>query len=313
MYAIDASSSMGSSHGPKAGKAYVKIEGVKRGITQAVTSGAFPFGSRVGVVTFHAPTRALGLLLASGQEMVEQVLPLTAVEDLAKGEMLQSALSKIQVSGATPSGIAISKGIELLGSDEPSGVKRIKKLVLVTDERSNVGPRPEKVVDERVARQVILDIVAVGGRTNERTLAELASRTGGRFVEADSEAELLEALRPGISVRKLGSDAALIEGAQKSADELSRRDRSSLDFRQTLERARQERAKLNKRLMELLISKDISSREIAKLVEQVSSGPDGQKISMKEYAERVWPRASELPQLEMVEAELRRAMDSLAV
>lgn len=314
LYAIDASSSMGSSHNPRVGPGYVKIEGVKRGIAQAVLSGAFPFGSRVGVITFHAPTRAMGLLLAGGQEMVEQVLPLTRVDELAKGDSLPASLSKVRVGGATPSGIAIAKGIELLHGQEPPGVRRIKKLVLVTDERSNVGPRPEKVVDERVARQVIIDVVAIGGRTNERTLSELAVRTGGIFTAADTETELVEALRPGISVRELGRDAALIEEARKMAKELSARtDRNSLEFRRTLEAARAERAKVNKRLMELLIMKDASSREIAKLVEQVAGGPGGQKISMKEYAEKVWPRASELPQLERIAAELQQAMDSLAL
>lgn len=312
LYAIDASSSMGSSHRPRKGPEYVKVEGVKRGIDVAVNSGSYPFGSRVGVITFHAPTRAMGLLLAPGKEMVEQILPLTRVETL-KGDVLRNALSKVTVGGATPSGIAIEMGIELLSRDEAEGPRRIKKLILVTDERSNVGPRPETVVNEEAAKRAIIDIVGVGGKTNRKVLSELATRTGGKFTDADSEEELIDALKPSVAVRELGSDARLLEEARSVAQELAgHTDRNTLEFRQILETARKERAKLNKRLMEVLMAEDSSSKEISKLAQDVSAGQEGNRISMREYAERVWPRASEMPQLENIEAELRRVMESLA-
>jgi hypothetical protein len=88
------------------GRGFVKIDSVKESLSDLLRMGAFPYGSRVGVTTFQAPTKAGGLLLAGGREMVKAVLPLTPTEGLTREE-LNAKLSAIKVSGATPSGLAI--------------------------------------------------------------------------------------------------------------------------------------------------------------------------------------------------------------
>ncbi len=309
LYAIDTSSSMGE---PVRGwNSPSKIAAVALAITDAIKGGAFPIGSRVGVITFSAATRAMGLMLSSGQEMTRLLVPLTDSKNLAeKPEVLGAQLGSIRVGGATPSGTAIEKGVEILQKGE-GAAKRIKKLILVTDERSNVGPRPEKVVDENLARLVILDIVGIGGRMNQEVLGQATMRTGGRFIEVSTEAELKEAMRPAIEIRGLKGDATLIDGAKKMAEALaSQRNPNTLEFKQLLERARETRAKLNKRLVEILMLKTSANAQVKELAAKLA---DGKGITMKEYAEKVWPSASELPQLEMIEAELRKTMEALAV
>lgn len=308
LYAIDASSSMGESHSSRQER-FVKIDSVRRSIGDLLKAGYFPYGSRLGVLTFQAPTRAGGLLLAGGQEMVKVVLPLTRTDALTR-EDLEARLSTIQVSGATPTGIAIEEGLrQLYGSDE-SQVKRIKKLIMITDERSNVGPKPEKVVSDEVAVKAIIDVIAIGGRVNRETLEKVTKKTGGKFTVVEGSDELYAAMKPSIEIRGLGVDEGLLAEATSASKELEARKAggtASMEYRQALEKARQVRARVNKRLGEVLMLKSASDSEVKLLVSQLKKG-----LPMKDYAAMVWPRASELEQVEKVESGLRTAMDKLA-
>lgn len=309
LYAVDASSSMADTHRSPTGRAFVKVDSVKESLVEILKEGVFPFGSRLGVMTFQAQTRAGGLLLAGGREMVKVVLPLSSTDGLQSQE-LASKLTAIQVSGATPSGVAIEEGLKQLYAVDDGKVRRIKKLVMITDERSNVGPKPERVVNDDVAVKAIIDVIAIGGKVNRETLEKVASKTGGKFTAVEGADELRGAMRPRIETRGLGVDANLLEDASKAARELESTKSmgtSSMEYRQALDVARQVRARANKRLMEVLMLKSQSQAEVDALASQASKG-----LPMKDYAKRVWPRAAELEQVAKVENQLRGAMNKLA-
>jgi von Willebrand factor type A domain len=311
IYALDASSSMADPI-KSAGYQTSKIHAVNEAIVGNLSSGAFPIGSKLGVVAFHAPTKAMGLMVDGSQPMVEETLPLTEVSGL-KADSLRATLDSVRVGGATPSGAAITKSVEMLYAKDEGKAKRIKKLIMVTDERSNVGPRPQEVVTEQVAKRVIIDIVAIAKRINASTLDEICRRAGGKFTQLEGLDGLKEALSPGIPVRELGKDTEAIEQAKKLSTALAGMDKSSIQYKQELEKARTLRASLNKRLMQVLMLRDGARGEIQMLVDQLTSGPEGARLSMRQYADRVWKRASEQPQLETIERDLRAAMERLAV
>ena len=301
---------MADSHRSPRGTSFVKIDLVRQTIVNLLSSGELPFGSRLGVMTFQAITRAGGMFLKGGEEMTKAVVPLTQLDALTREGMTES-LAAIRVSGATPSGIAIEEGLRQLYAPGDGPVKRIKKLVMITDEKSNVGPKPEKVVSEEVATKAIIDVIAIGGKINRETLERVASKTGGKFMVVESAEELLTAMKPRIDVRGLGIDATLLEDVAKAEHGLEigkALGTSSMEYRQALDAARQARAKANKRLIEVLMVKAQADADMKLLVSELEKG-----LPMQEYARRVWPRASELDQVEKVEKELRGAMEKLAV
>ena len=307
LYAVDASSSMAESYRSQTGRTFVKIESVKEALGDLLKMGSFPFGSRLGVMTFQAPTRAGGLLLAGG-EMVKVVLPLTPTDGMSRGE-LNGKLSGIHVSGATPSGIAIEEGLNLLCGAPGGRTKRIKRLVMVTDERSNVGPKPERVVNDGVAAKAIIDVIAIGGKINRETLEKVASKTGGKFTVVEQPDELRDAMDPKIASMGLGFDEGILQESSRAAEGLGAAKKaggSSMELRRALEVTKQARARVERRLMEVTMLRSQSQTELDLLVSQIEK-----ELPMKDYAARVWPRASELEQLLKVEGELRGALDKL--
>ena len=309
LYAIDASSSMADVHRSPRGTSFVKMDLVRETIAGLLGSGQLPFGSRLGVMTFQAPTRLGGMFLKGGEDMTREVIPVTPVDALTK-EGMQSKMNAIETSGATPSGIAIEDGLKLLYAAEDGPLRRIKKVVMITDERSNVGPKPDRVVSDEVAMKAIIDIIAIGAKINLDTLGKVAARTGGKLMVVESAEELLAAMKPRIDVRGLGVDAGLLEDVTKAEHALyvaKPLGASSMEYRQALEHARQVRASANKRLMEVLMSKAQADSDVKVIASQLSKG-----MPMADYARRIWPRASELDQVEKVEKELRGAMDRLA-
>ena len=310
LYAIDASSSMADTHRSPRGTSFVKIDLVWKTIASLVDGGLLPFGSKLGVMTFQAPTRAGGIMLKGGGEMTKMAVPIAPIEAMTK-DSVTAKLSTVQVGGATPSGIAIEDGLKRLYAADDGPVKRIKKLVMITDEKSNVGPKPEKVVTDEVAVRAIIDVIAIGSKINRETLEKVAAKTGGKFMVVESAEELLQAMRPRIDVRGLGVDAALLDDvgkAEKGLGEGRALGISSMEYRQALDVARQVRARANKRLMEVMMLRSQADADVKLLVSQLEKG-----MPMQDYARRVWPRASELDQAEKVEKELRGSMDRLAV
>jgi hypothetical protein len=309
LFAVDASSSMADSHKSESGTSFVKIALVTQTIANLLNGGELPYGSRLGVMTFQAPTRMGGMFLAGAKEMTKVVVPLTPIREMTRG-WFEGRLATIAVSGATPSGIAIEEGLKLLYAAQDGPVRRIKKLVMITDERSNVGPRPEKVVDDEVAARAIIDVIAIGGKVNRETLEKVAAKTGGKFMVVESAEELLAAMKPRIDVPGLGVDQGLLSDVKRAELELERGralGTGSMEYRQALEGARGVRARANKRLMEVMMLRAQADSDVRVLASQLEKG-----MPMVDYARRVWPRASELDQAEKVEKELRAAMERLA-
>jgi hypothetical protein len=309
LFAVDASSSMADSHKSESGTSFVKIALVTQTIANLLNGGELPYGSRLGVMTFQAPTRMGGMFLAGSKEMTKVVVPLTPIREMTRG-WFEGRLATIAVSGATPSGIAIEEGLKVLYAAQDGPVRRIKKLVMITDERSNVGPRPEKVVDDEVAARAIIDVIAIGGKVNRETLEKVAAKTGGKFMVVESAEELLAAMKPRIDVPGLGVDQGLLSDVKRAELELERGralGTGSMEYRQALEGARGVRARANKRLMEVMMLRAQADSDVRVLASQLEKG-----MPMVDYARRVWPRASELDQAEKVEKELRAAMERLA-
>ena len=310
LYAIDASSSMADTHKSPHGTSFVKIGLVASTIVGLLDGGQLPFGSRLGVMTFQAPTRAGGMFLKGGEEMMKMAIPVGPIESMTKPQM-QATLSTIKVGGATPTGMAIEEGLRQLYAVDDGPLRRIKKLVMITDEKSNVGPKPEKVVSDEVAVKAIIDVIAIGSKVNRGTLEKVAAKTGGKFMIVESAEELLHAMRPRIDVRGLGVDAGLLADVTRSEFELEKGRRlgtTSMEYHLALEKAREVRARANKRLMEVMMLRSQADSDVKVLVSELQRG-----MPMADYARRVWPRASELDQAEKVEKELRTAMERLAV
>lgn len=308
LYVVDASSSMAEAYGAK-GESFVKMESVKRSLEELIRQKAFPFGSRVGLITFNARTRAGGMFLAGDQEMVREIVPLADAGSMGR-DALDAQLAKIEVSGATPTGEGIEGGLKALYAADDGPVKRIKKLVVITDERSNVGPKPEKVVNDEVAAKAIIDIIAVGGKVNRGAYEKVAAKTGGRFAVVEGAGSLFDAMSPAMEKVGLGDDRALLEEAAKAAQRLEASRKSgtnSMEYRQALEWARMTRARVNKRLMEVLILKEGSEKIVKELAAQAQAG-----LPMKDYAAEVWPKASQMEQIREVESRLKGAMEKLA-
>ena len=208
IYAVDASSSMADSHRSTKGTSFVKIDLVRKAIVDLLGGGVIPYGSRLGVFTFNAPTRAGGLLLMGGVEMWKSVVPFTMIYGLTLDGVAEK-LAAIQVAGATPTGLAIEEGLKQLYAADDGPLRRIKKLVMITDEKSNVGPRPERVVDDEAAGKAIIDVIAIGGKINREALEKLTAKTGGKLFVVESYEGLLGAIKPRMDVKGLGVDAAL--------------------------------------------------------------------------------------------------------
>ena len=308
LYAIDASASMADTHRAPRGSSFVKMDLVTETIGGFLTSGLLPFGSRIGVMTFQAPTKAAGMFLKGGTEMTKMVVPIARIDAMTRDE-IGSKLAAVQTGGATPSGLAIEEGLRQLYAVGDGPIRRIKKLVLITDEKSNVGPKPERVVGSGEAARAIIDVIAIGSKVNRDALEVVAARTGGKFMRADSAEELSEAMMPRIEVRGVGAYAEVLARVNRSELELENGRRlgtGSKEYREALERARQVRLMASKRLTEVTMVKGQSDAELRMLVSHLD-----REMPMQEYARRVWPTAADLDQAEKVEKDLSRAMDLL--
>jgi von Willebrand factor type A domain len=312
LYAIDASSSMADKRKSRSGLTYSKIESVKQAIVDVVQAGSIPPGCRLGVMAFRAPTKAKGLLLDSSQGKVQQVQSLTPVEDLRGNQAaLASRLSWIQVGGATPTTDGLEGAFELLYAAKEDGPKRIKKIVLVTDEKSNVGPKPEVMLDANVVRRAMVDVVAIGRRTHNEAFQALTAKTGGRFTIVDDQSELREALDPRIPPIGEPKPEPILGEAMRILTILELTSQTSASYDGVFEAARAVRERLEKRLKQVSMVEEQTKGEFNIMVSQMGTGDAAFKTSMKSYADRVWPRASEILRLQATEAEIKQVIGHL--
>lgn len=313
LYAIDASTSMGGEAKPRTGPPYVKMEAVKEGITQVVKALPFPYEARVGVIGFSAPTKALGMMVDSKQDIVQEAQVLTPVSKL-RGDLagLTEALNKIRVGGATPTGEAMQRAADLLRQDSGERRPRIKKMVVVTDEKSNVGPRPAEILDADLVKRAMVDVVAIGGPADRKSFERIASRTGGKFAQVNTAPELSVALNPGIPYSDPLPPNPLLSEAERVAEVLKGTDKNSASYQGMVSAGAAVRERLMAKLQET-ISVEGQARGDADLVVSAAMGdPKYPTMSMREYADRVWSRCAELSRLQILEEAYRAAIASLS-
>jgi hypothetical protein len=214
----------------------------------------------------------------------------------------------MKVGGATPTGEALKRGVEVLHSGPDAAHRRIKRLVLVTDEKSNVGPKPEAILDPALVRSAIVDVVAIGSGADRKTLGALASRTGGRFVQVSTAPELAVALNPKIPYSDPPVPIPVIDEASRVFELLKSTDRKAASYQGVAAAARAVTAKLEQRLQETSSLVGQARADLDLVISAAMRDPKWPSMSMKEYSERVWSRGADLSKLQEVEDRYRRAL-----
>jgi hypothetical protein len=312
LYAVDASTSMGEEAKTPSGVSYVKIQAVKEGVQQAVKGFPFPHGSRVGVMGFRAPTKAMGMMIDSSKEMTQKVLPLTPVSELlARPDLLRDALDSMGVGGATPTGEGLRAAVDMLHEAPDGPLKRIKKVVLVTDDRSNVGPKPDAILDQKLIRRTMIDVVAIGRANDRKVFEALTSRSGGRLTIVSSAAAMAQALDPKIPYADPGAPNALLVEAERVASVLKATDRSAPSYAGLAAAGSAVRVRLEQRLQETVSLEGQARADFDLVLSAALNDPKWPVMSMREFADRVWSRGAELAKLQALEERYRLAMGSL--
>lgn len=312
LYAIDASTSMGEEARSKGGAPFVKMTAVKEGIVQVVRGAPLPYGARVGVMGFRAPTKALGMMLDSKQDIVQTVLPLSPVTELKKDlDGLGRKLDEIRVGGATPTGEAMKRAAQALRDVGEERRPRIRKLVVVTDEKSNVGPKPEEVLDASLVRAAMVDVVAIGSGTERKAFERIASRTGGRFTEVGTAAELWVALNPRIPYSDPAPPGPLIGEAERIAGVLKATDRKSASYEGVAAAAAAVLERAEAKLQDVVSVEGQARGDFDLVLAAAMNDPKWSSMSMREYADRVWSSGAELCKLQAAEEQYRACVRSL--
>lgn len=311
LYAVDASASMRDSFKPKSGKPFVKVEGVKEGIRQVMRAVPFPFESRVGVVAFRAPTKTLGMVLDSRRDIIQDLTGLVPASRLSSDlDAFQQKLDRLEVGGGTPTGEALLRGVQMLNSGVPETRPRIKKLVMVTDDKSNVGAKPETTLDAKLVRTVIVDVVSIGSTRDRRTFELLASRTGGKFSQVSTPTELAMALDPRIPYLKRPAPNPILEEAERVAEVLKETGEGSASRAGIEAAVGAVRERLEQKLQEAISLEGQARGELDMVVTAAMKDPKWPKMSMREYADRVWSRGADLSRFQTAAEDYRRALKS---
>ena len=311
LYVVDASTSMGEPSKIRGVDGQTNVEAVKRGIMQVVKASPFPFGARAGAMGFRAPTKAMGMILDSKGEMVQRVLPLTPVVELQRSpEKLRDSLDSLITGGATPTGEAIRAAVEIIHEDA-EGPKRIKKVIVVTDEKANVGAKPQEILDARLVRRAIIDIVALGTTADAKTFETLASRSGGKFSMVNTINELAMALDPKIPYAEREETDPLLAEAERVAAVLKATDAKAVSYRGLAIAAEAVRLKIEQKLQEVISLEGQSRADADMAISAAMHDPKWPTMSMREFADRVWSKSSELAKMQSLEARYRQSLQLL--
>ena len=312
LYLIDASASMGGPSKLKGSKGEPKIEVVKKAIAQVAAGHLLPYGSRVGVMAFRAPTKALGMMVDTKQAMIQEPLQLTPIQQLqAVPGRLTEALNSLQIGGGTPTGEGLRAAVEMLHRADNLGA-RIKLTTLVTDGKSNFGPTPESRLEAGLARKAIINSVAVEKTSDRGTFETLAARSGGKFSLAGDVPTLVSALDPRIPYAGVGEPDPLIGEAERVSRILKMTDKSSPSYGGLVLAAEAVRQKMDRRLRDLTALEGEAATALDSVVKAALNDPKWPRMSMKEFADRVWSTGADLSKFQAQKYAFRRAMGSLS-
>ncbi|MEM0121467.1 MAG: hypothetical protein QW688_08535 [Thermoprotei archaeon] len=241
-------------------------------------------------------------------ERVRPILGLTSLGDVRSswGEV-EAELRGLGCVGATPSGVALRAAFSLAqGVLAGGGLSRFFRVVVVTDEYCNVGPRPDGVVPGFGGR-VIVDVVLLGGGKHEKAWRSVVEPTGGSCVVVSSPELLVKALTP-----RLPSSGGYVCSEDLGGLEALRAPSGEADSLAVAGRMADLRA-LRSRLARRLSEAAYTSLAERKALEEASQLFREGKLSMWEYAQRAWPSARTLSEAERCADALRKAIEELGV
>jgi len=307
-------------------------------------------------MTYQAKTKAIGLLVADDQSSINFQSRLISVKEVPqKMTEIEKKLAGIELYGATPSGSAILKALnefdgnggffstEKDAQSELSEIPRIRKIILVTDAYCNAGPPPDEVIPQ-VSDDLIIDVVGIGKVVACQSWKPMVEKTGGVYLQADSIEKIRSGLEPRIplienaNVRHSGEiDDPVMKEAMTIFNQFkeSKMSQNVFESQRLLEKLRDIRTNLNKRLMESYLQAEFLLLRIRRLAQSRAEESDehlkenqGSKvgiraastskknrstISMSEYAKRTWPLVSEFYQLREDQIRLRKALETLTI
>ena len=285
---------------------------MKKGIVQLVSGSAFPHGARFGVLAFRAPTKALGMMVDSSKGMTQLVLGLTPVADYrGKSDSLKEILDGMKVGGATPTGEGLKAAVQALRDPPDTPRRRIKKVVLVTDDKSNFGPRPDSVVDAALVRGAMVDVVAIEKAGDLRAFETLVRRSGGRMTVVNDAAGLAMALNPNIPYVGQPAENLLLVEAERVASVLKLTGKSDPSYKGLVAAAVAVRSRLQQKLQETVELEGQARADLDLALSGAASDPKWPTMSMREFADRVWSRGADLAKLQALEEAYRQAVTLL--
>jgi von Willebrand factor type A domain len=224
---------------------------------------------------------------------------------------LRGGLDSITVGGATPTGDALQKAVEFLHAAPEERSKRIKKVILVTDANSNVGPKPQEILDANFVRRAIVDVVSIGGGADAKTFEALTSKTGGKFVVVNDTGSLARALDPRIPYSEGGAPIPLLAEAERVSTVLKSTDKAAPSYSGLAAAAEAVRQRMAQKLQEVVSLEGQARGDLDMVVSAATSDPKWPKMSMREFADRVWSRGADLARLQGLEASYRRGMKGI--
>lgn len=105
----------------------------------------------------------------------------------------------IRSGGSTAVGLAMQRGLELLGRSAP--ITAVRRMVVLSDGDTNTRIHPRQVVPQCRKERVIVDAVGIGStssadyRSGEQVLKEITAATGGVFVYCPDVQSLIDSYR----------------------------------------------------------------------------------------------------------------------
>jgi hypothetical protein len=313
IYAFDYSESMGKEQKSRAGEKFRKIDEAVGALTAGTVTAALPPSSRVAVIGYMADEE--GRHPRPPNERVRLFKPLTPLDDFLSGiAELRERLISAKCVGATPAGSMMEASLNLFYEKTPgtSGVPpTIKRLIVVTDEYSNIGPEPAEVL-RRGGGKLILDVAVIGSPRAQAKWSELAKLTGGKCTLVDGASELARAMTPDIPPPPNYACSELLT-AVSDYPSLAKEATDPLRMEELARVARDSRSKLSVRLAEVKAELSESRKRLEALLAEEKAKPRASMSAMSDYAKAVWPEFSRVSAIEDCERRLRDALDKLGL
>ena len=120
----------------------------------------------------------------------EKLLELT--EDLPE---IQTAIGDVSPGGFTGIGRAMEIGLDSLLNDPSRRRLALKSMVLMTDGRQNRGVGPAQIAEQCRQNNVVVHTITFGGNADRDLMQEVATITGGTYLHAANNRQLIEAFQ----------------------------------------------------------------------------------------------------------------------